>query len=341
MAFGSALAGLAKAIGRSSAPIAEEAMGRGISSIKKLPSDEVYIARAARGRAEGLGREQPIPSLTESGKTNQQIIADHQQVLKNKGSGFKDERIPDLEESIRGIDEGKQTVRGHEELVEQLKPIRRHKRSPTVIEAEEIPLVLDDNKYLQKGIKKEDSGIYNYDLEIPDGQRTQVRLDIPAYERFNKWVAALKLPKFLGGTYYSPTVVLKNVKFKHGTQGAKKVGRGEKTKYPFATLDGEWVNHNPNEIQKIVDEIIVKNNKDWVQVGYDPRRHGHFYTREPFRIVDGIRKKGSVIEEAEEIIQVGPLVLAKNPIFSDIKVYKKGGQVMKNYHKNYNTQRII
>jgi hypothetical protein len=318
MAFGSALAGLLKATGRGATPIAEEAIEQvGLTSIKRLPI------------------------LTKSSKKNRENIDKYKKDLKEIETGFKDERIPELEQSIKDIDKGKQTVEEHAELVEQLKPIRRHERSPTVTEAEEIPFVLRDGKYFEKGARNKNSGVYNYDLKIPEEQRALVRLDIPAYMDFNKWVAALKLPGFKKGTYYSPTAVLKDVKFKHGTNAAKKVGRGEESKNTFAAMDGSWVNHNPNKIQKIVDDILKSEDSQWVQVGYDPRRHGHFYTREPFRDIDGIREKGSVIEEAKEVIQIGPLVLAKNPRFSDIKVYEKGGQVMKNYHKNYNTQRAI
>ena len=345
MALGSALAGLLKATGRGATPIADEAMEQvGLTSIKRSRPKVIEVDEV----------ELEIPTLTKSGKDNQKIIAKYQQKLKKKGSGFKDERIPQLEQSVREIDEGTQTVEGHAKLVQEHKPIRRHERSPTVIEAEEIPLVLRDGKYLEKGTRNKNSGIYNYDLKIPEEQRALVRLDIHAYMDFNKWVAALNLPGFKKGTYYSPTARLKDVKFKHGTGGAKKVARGEESKGPFATMDGKWVNHNPKEMQKIVDDILEEKDSQWVQVGYDPRRHGHFYTRHDaninaelktltdFKTEDGITiKKGSPVKEAEEVIQVGSLVLAKKPTFGGKVAYKKGGQVMKNYYKNYNTQRAI
>ena len=254
-----------------------------------------------------------------------------------KGTGFKDQRIPELEQSIKNIDEGKQTVEAHEQLVEKFKPIRRWETSPTITQPDEIPLVLSEGKYLLKGGKKNpNSGVYGFDLEIPEGQRTLARLDIPAYENYNKWVAALKTPKGKSGTFYSPTTVLKNVKFKPSTTAAKKVGKGEMSKAPFGVMDGEWVNHDSNQIKKLTDEVL-KGNSEYVQVGYDPRRHGHFYTREVF----GNFKKGTVIEEAEEVIQLGPLVLARNPKFSNVKEYEEGGRIMRDPNKNYNTQRAI
>ena len=91
-----------------------------------------------------------------------------------------------------------------------------------------------------------------------------------------------------------------------------------------------------NQIKKLTDEVL-KGNSEYVQVGYDPRRHGHFYTREVF----GNFKKGTVIEEAEEVIQLGPLVLARNPKFSNVKEYEEGGRIMRDPNKNYNTQRAI
>jgi len=253
-----------------------------------------------------------------------------------KGTGFKDKPITELEQSIKNIDKGKQTVEGHAQLVEKLKPIRRWETSPTITQAEEIPLVLQKGKYFKDGKKNPKSGVYSLDLEIPEGQRTQARLDIPAYESYNKWIASLKTPGGKSGTFYSPTAVLKNVKFKPQTARAKKTGKGELPKEPFGVMDGEWVNHDPNQIKQLVDNIL-KENLEYVQVGYDPRRHGHFYIREDF----GNFKKGTAIEEAEEVIQLGPLVLARNPKFSNVKEYEEGGRIMKDPNKNYNAQRFI
>tara|TARA_R100001244_G_C5140658_1_gene127811 strand:+ start:50 stop:910 length:861 start_codon:yes stop_codon:yes gene_type:complete len=270
-------------------------------------------------------------------KPTKELLKESTKLKKSlEGTGFKDKPIPELEQSIKNIDKGKQTVEGHAQLVEKIKPIRRWETSPTITQAEEIPLVLQKGKYFKDGKKNPKSGVYSLDLEIPEGQRTQARLDIPAYESYNKWIAALKTPGGKSGTFYSPTAVLKKVKFKPQTARAKKTGKGEMSKAPFGVMEGKWVNHDPNQIKQLTDDIL-KGNSEYVQVGYDPRRHGHFYTREDF----GNFKKGTVIEEAEEVIQLGPLVLARNPKFSNVKEYEEGGRIMRDPNKTYNTQRAI
>ncbi len=105
-----------------------------------------------------------------------------------------------------------------------------------------------------------------------------------------------------------------------------RVGTGQKGKFPHAVIKGGWVNHNPEELIKKVPEYMESG--EWVQVGYDPRRHGTFYTRTEF----GNYPAFSVIDDAEEVIQVGPLVLAKRPNIRAPKEgeYKRGGMVARN-----------
>ena len=49
---------------------------------------------------------------------------------------------------------------------------------------------------------------------------------------------------------------------------------------------------------------------EWVQVGMDPERHGYFYTRDK---IDGVHRP---VTSGEEVIQIGPLVLVKKPVFA-------------------------
>ena len=55
------------------------------------------------------------------------------------------------------------------------------------------------------------------------------------------------------------------------------------------------------------------NDPEWTQVGYDPERHSYFYDRTTTQPV----------VSADEVLQIGPLVLAKNAKFK----FKSGGEV--------------
>ena len=119
---------------------------------------------------------------------------------------------------------------------------------------------------------------------------------------------------------------------------AFRIGSGKTSgKVPFATYNGFVVNppikkqdllkFDPankeiNRLDKFRDSSTVKeantimrkhfdsegnplDEKKWVQVGFDPRRHSYFYTRH----------NQKPVLTADEVIQVGGLILAKNPEF--------------------------
>ena len=220
----------------------------------------------------------------------------------------------------------------------------------------EIPVSLRKNQ--RSHIKEGKAGVLYDTMGIEDGEIVDSRLDITAYQRFNKWIATLiKGSGKNKKTVYGQTAHLKNVVFKPTTPSAQKVATGElKTggkeagkpyeKTPFATIKGNWQNHDPAKMIEDVEDLI--DNPEWVQVGYDPRRHGTFYTREIFTQIDELTgqpitiAKETPIEEAAEVIQVGPLVLAKLPKFGNIEdvPYKRGGSIVERNPHTYNMRAI-
>ena len=276
------------------------------------------------------------------------------------GSGYKDlqgEKLEEMQQSVRdvlGLDadfkplkEGpKKTIDQHREVVAALKPIKPWtiKDFTDMIGEQKLPsnkeiafaLRPGRGKLFTKGKEEgtfdESRGkiLYVNDF-IKDGEITTGRLDIPAYTDFYKWVITLKGIGDKDNNIYSKTGYFKKVgdtpvQFDHGITEMSRVGTGQKGKFPHAVIKGGWVNHNPEELIKKVPEYMESG--EWVQVGYDPRRHGTFYTRTEF----GNYPAFSVIDDAEEVIQVGPLVLAKRPNIRAPKEgeYKRGGMVARN-----------
>ena len=76
--------------------------------------------------------------------------------------------------------------------------------------------------------------------------------------------------------------------------------KGERQKFPFAQIRGNYLQRTPQQNAAIARKALTS--KDWTQVGFDPRRHSYFYDR----------TTGEPVTYAEEVVQVGPLVLAKN-----------------------------
>lgn len=82
-----------------------------------------------------------------------------------------------------------------------------------------------------------------------------------------------------------------------------KVDQGNKS--PQQTMEGNWVNITPEEAYAMVQRLLK--DKAWSQVSFDPLRHSYFYDR---------ATKQPVIA-ADDVIQIGRFVLAKNVQYSD------------------------
>ena len=267
---------------------------------------------------------------------------------KNKGSGYKEvagENLEKLRQSVRDVKAGKKSVEAHKKTVKEIKAITRiskkdwekniRKNVPT---QKEIAFALrpGKGKLFDKDFNELEGGILYANRAIEDGVTTTSRLDINAYQDFDKWVATLTPSG--GKKVYGRSAYLTDVKFTPSTDAAMKVGKGEKTKAPFGVMKGGWKNHNPDELIKKVKDLI--DDPEWVQVGYDPRRHGHFYTRGKFNQAGKEIEAVTPIESASEVIQVGPLVLAKNPVFGDAMVYKEGGSIVDRNPYTHNMKAI-
>jgi hypothetical protein len=91
------------------------------------------------------------------------------------------------------------------------------------------------------------------------------------------------------------------------------------SKSPQQTIEGSWVNMSPSEIMRQVKENL--NNPAWKQISLDPLRHSYFYDRD---------SRQPVIS-ADEVLQVGRFVLAKNVKFASKEdfLYEKTEQKSK------------
>jgi len=214
--------------------------------------------------------------------------------------------------------------------VDELNPIKKIEEMP------ELPTDLDvrgalGTKVDTLGGKR--TGLVGVNRNIEEGTRVASRLDINGYTDYNKWIATLTVPKTkikdfvknnpnLSPTRYARAVHLKNVDLKQ-TENLQKqsldIASG-RAKGPHAVMEGDFLANDPKDVYDYAKEIFEQKPKEWVQVGYNPIRAGFFYER----------GTGIPIESAEEIVQVGPLVLAKNVVGGSIRDYffNKGGMAM-------------
>ena len=220
----------------------------------------------------------------------------------------KQKRVPEVQEAAEKLSEGKITSGEYRRTVKAYQPIKpiTDKNFP------ELPTLTQIVGSLNKD--KVEKGIVGINKSIPDGTRVGSRLDIPAYENYDTWVVSLHDGTKQGGAVlgYGQTAVLKNVEFKTAAKGGLRIAKGA-DKTTIARIHGDYYNANPEDVYELSKELL--NNPEWTQVGMNPFRHSYFYNK----------TTGQPVLEADEVIQVGPLVLAKGvktPSISDLKSLK-------------------
>jgi hypothetical protein len=194
-------------------------------------------------------------------------------------------------EAANSYSNGDITLNEYNEIIQKEMPITPYTKVPKPATIKDVVLALQPNK-VQKGI-------IGLTTEIKDGEKVSSRLDIPSYQSHGIYVDTIHGPKGKGVLGYGQTAVLKNVEFTSNAKKALGVAKGTQSKSPFAVMDGSYVNESTESATKRAQEAL--NSNEWVQVGFNPYRQASFYNKADSRPVTS----------AAEIIQVGPLVMAK------------------------------
>ena len=237
-----------------------------------------------------------------------------------------DVKTPELEESARQLSELKITREEHLANVDKYKPVREWTAVPREPSNKTIVFSLNvgqrtKGSFVFGSAAAKSLGVQKSALSI--GDSFNGRLDIPAYKAYDTWVVA-GTSKGLGGTHYAKAIHYQGkdggpVKFLASQKIGERIGTGELKKTPYATVSGVIKDLDPDAIRKKADELM--NDPEWIQVGFDPRRQGAFYVR-------GGENSGMAVVEADEVIQVGALLLARKAVLDPTKKnFNKGGLV--------------
>jgi len=309
--------------------------GKAISALRNKVKD--YEIDTSTVSAFGVGAikkkapiiQENIPTIEAAGLTDEAIDAWRKKNATSpefrKALKGRNEELMDL---AAGVKEGRVFSTTYRKRADELRPIRKVKDVPKPSTVKEIVSALDAGK--------RKSPIVGLNYKIPDGEVITARLDIPAYVDYDTWIPTLR---HAGKTMYKSALRMKNVKFIQpegrevgsaldvavGPQRleetfglTKKKAQAKGNKSPFAVMEGSYVDGADDEIFDMAKEVF--DSDEWTQVGYDPVKRGFFYDRET----------GQAILEADEVIQVGHLVLARNAKKTDPDVFpfNQGGPVM-------------
>ena len=220
--------------------------------------------------------------------------------------------IPQLTEAALAFNEGKMTRQEYAGIVNKYKPVTPYKA---------VPQPTTDAAALA-ALRTKQKALWRAPRAIKEGEYTGVRLDIPAYRDHGVWVVSVhQATEGEGSSYsagrpigYDSVAIITGVTMgvastREDVSTALAIAQRRKPKTTIATMKGSWSSTTPAAARRRAKEAM--NDPAWVQVGMDPERHTFFYDRETQKPVIS----------ADEIIQVGPLVLAKNPSYDDPKHY--------------------
>ncbi len=230
------------------------------------------------------------------------------------GLGHKDvtERVPQLTSAAQKLRDGTLTREEYEALVNTYKPVEPYSSAPMPTTREEALAAL----------KEPQRSKYGATADIAAGTPVGLRLDIPAYSNHGAWIASVHADP--GNTFragdvmgYGPTAAARNARLGVVENAALNIAGG-KPKGTIATIKGEW---NPMSDDEALARMMqaLEEPQRWRQIGMDPERHSYFYDRATMEPV----------VRAEEVIQVGPLVVGRDVTYGSKKDFKysSGGSV--------------
>ena len=216
-------------------------------------------------------------------------------------------RIPEVQEAAQAFARGEITRNQMAEIVEQFNPVTAYESVPAVATSDEMLGALKPQQMEKVGLAS----------TIVQDHPVGLRLDIPAYTTHGVWVPTIheRFPGKGGKKViaHESAAVINNVTFPNTGNKALNVAKGN-AKSPFAVIEGTWDTTDTAQAEVEAQEAL--NSPDWVQVGFDPTRHSYFYDR----------ANSNQVVSADRVIQVGPLVLAQNPVYGEIDPNQTIGQ---------------
>jgi hypothetical protein len=204
-------------------------------------------------------------------------------------------RSPELAAAAAALNAGELTAAEYDALVNIYRPIPYYFEPLKPATEEQVIGAL----YVSKKPKANPT--------IQNGHRVGLRLDIPAFDRYGVFVVSIhqkRTPSSTGEVIgYASVAKAKNITFGIGNElKALDIAMGQ-GKDALQTMEGEYVNITPEQAFAEAQRTIKDPN--YVQVGFDPTRHSYFFDR----------RTTLPVVSAEEVLQIGNMILAKKPVF--------------------------
>jgi len=259
----------------------------------------------------------------------------------------KQVKVPEVKKAAQQLFDNEITKVDYDKIVKEYQPIQAITEMPTVPSLKRMEAALDKNK-VETGLVGKGEGA-TIDPKIFNGEEIAIRLDIPSYENSDTWIVTLHDGTGKGTAKgYAQSAVLKgDIKFKSNETTALNIARGKliknkqtgklkpQPKTTIARISGTYEDVPVEDVYRRMEVELGNPDSEWVQVGMNPFRHSYFYVKEGDKV-------GTPITGATEVMQLGPLVLAKNPIYGKASdfTFKEGGSIVERNPNSYNMRAI-
>ena len=270
---------------------------------EKLPKKQSFFSV---GRMKKFAEAGEIPTTVVQEETAPQFQKEPikwEKSKEGKGDPSISSRNPIVVEAAKNLKAGKITNEEYRATVSANSPVTPITRFFEPATENEISKALSSDKVEKINSKIEDSTV------------VALRLDIPAYKNNNTWVVSVHDGDTDTGNpiSYRNVARITDVRFGVKPKGALGIATGvEKTTIgrmfgKWQNIDGATMEQQGENAKTLVQNIV--NDPNYVQVGMNPFRHSYFYDRSS--------DMGRPIVSADEVIQIGGLVYAKNPVYGN------------------------
>lgn len=209
-------------------------------------------------------------------------------------------RVPELKLAAQQLMAGELSKEQYGRLVEQYRPVSEYTHVPVPATDADLREALNSKQMEKIGVPA---------ATLATGDRVGLRLDIPAYERHGVWAVSVHEQQagFAAGKVigYDSVAAVTSATLGVVQKAALKIAAGT-SKSTIAVIKGNWLPLSPEEAVEVANSALT--DPAWRQVGMHPERHAYFFDRGNLRPVTA----------AETVIQVGPLVLAKNVTYGSM-----------------------
>lgn len=269
----------------------------GVTRINKDPDAILNISEDDRTEFRQTDPNTGLPRLAR--KRNYALKPDALQLKELSKDLVKD---PENKELRKRVEAKRESYRRKAGLVpsasDVVMPITVFSEVPSIPSSKELTYALSKNK-----VKGGYNPIIGVNLQIEDDVPVSLRLDIPAYDKYGTYIVSIHDGTEESGSTlgYAPFARINNVQFYSVPDAAINIAAG-KSKSTIARMHGSFVNDNRENILQDAEALMASG--EWAQVGMNPQRASYFYNK----------STGKPVISADEVIQIGALVLAKNAV---------------------------